>query len=149
MPEPMKRMDHLVFNVRDLDTAVAFYTKVVGMKVTMRFEDRRMAFLSFGERLADVRLFEVGGTSEPDRQHHGFNHVAFEPDGGVEVLDALYQRLVEEGANIEGTEGHAEGRHKSVYFYDPDGNRLEFYWENPSWKAESKAKIARAFGTEG
>lgn len=146
MPGPKMNIDHMVFNVADLDKAVDFYTSVLGMRVTMRFEDRRMAFLSFGDRLADIRLFEVGGTGDKDRQHHGFNHVAFEPEGDLATLDLLHDRLQQHGAAIEGWEGHAEGRHKSLYFYDPDGNRLEFYWENPSWREESRQKVARAFG---
>ncbi|HCE21784.1 MAG TPA: hypothetical protein DF282_04625, partial [Hyphomonas sp.] len=93
----------------------------------------------------NIRLFEVGGTDDPDRQHHGFNHVAFEPEGDVQTLDLLEARLQSHGAEIEGWEGHAEGRHKSLYFYDPDGNRLEFYWENPSWREESRQKVGKAF----
>lgn len=143
--EPFKRIDHMVFNVRDLDAAVDFYTRVVGMKVTMRFEDRRMAFLSFGQRLADIRLFEQGEQYEADRHWHGFNHVAFLPDGDRDTLDMLQKRLTDEGVNLEGVETYAEGRHVSVYFRDPDNNRLEFYWEHPSWIAESRGKVARAF----
>jgi catechol 2,3-dioxygenase len=137
MTEPKKWINHVVFNVRNLDDAVKFYTEVVGMKLIRRFEDRRMAFVSFGERHHDIGLFEVGGTPEPDRQWHGFNHLAMEYEGGPEILDQLHQRLQEKGAKIDNLEGHNSGRHKSVYFFDADGNRLEFYWENPSWRAES------------
>jgi len=45
MDEPKKKIDHMVFNVRNLEEAVRFYTEVVGMKVVMRFDDRKMAFL--------------------------------------------------------------------------------------------------------
>jgi catechol 2,3-dioxygenase len=145
MGEPAKHMNHMVFIVRNLDEAVDFYTKILGMKVTMRFDDRRMAFLSFGEHLADIRLFEVNGTPDPDRKILGFNHLAIEPEGGIDVLEALHKRLIDNGVAIERTEGHAKGQHQSVYFFDPDGNRLEFYWESPAWKAESQEKIDRAF----
>lgn len=123
MPEPKKWMNHVVFNVNDLDAAVKFYTEVVGMKLVMRFDDRKMAFMSFGERHHDIGLFQVGGT---------------------EVLDTLQERLVEKGAKMDNLEGHAGGRHKSVYFFDPDGNRLEFYWENPDWKRESADQVRDA-----
>src|SRR5437867_2550467 len=86
MNEPKKKIDHMVFNVRNLEEAVRFYTEVVGMKVVMRFDDRKMAFLSFGDRLGDIRLFETGATADADRQTHGFNHVAIEPDGGLKAL---------------------------------------------------------------
>lgn len=145
MNEPKKTIDHMVFNVRNLEEAVRFYTEVVGMKVVMRFDDRKMAFLSFGDRLGDVRLFETGGTADPDRQIDGFNHVAFQPEGGLPALEQLHRRLIDKGAKIDRLEQHAGGGHRSVYFFDPDGNRLEFYWESPEWRAESTRKVEAAF----
>ena len=144
MDEPKKWINHVVFNVRDLDEAVRFYTEVVGMKLIMRFEDRRMAFVSFGDRHHDIGLFEVGGTPEHDRQWHGFNHIAMEFEGGPNVLDQLHDRLKEKKAAIDNLEGHSGGRHKSVYFFDPDGNRLEFFWENPEWRREAAGQVAAA-----
>ena len=143
---PKMSMNHIVFNVNNLDAAVKFYTEVVGMKLIMRFEDRRMAFVSFGERHHDIGLFEVGGTPEHDRQWHGFNHMAIEYEGGPEILDQLHQKLVDGGAKIDNLEGHNEGRHKSVYFFDPDGNRMEFYWENPNWRKDAPGAFSAAKG---
>jgi catechol 2,3-dioxygenase len=142
--EPKKSINHVVFNVHDLDAAVKFYTEVVGMKLIRRFADRRMAFVSFGDHHHDIGLFEVGGTPEPDRQWHGFNHLAMEYEGGPEILDQLHQRLIDQGAKIDNLEGHNAGRHKSVYFFDPDGNRLEFYWENPAWSAQATQWVKQA-----
>ncbi|MDE2221217.1 MAG: VOC family protein [Gammaproteobacteria bacterium] len=144
MDEPKKRINHVVFNVHNLDEAVKFYTEVVGMKLITRFDDRKMAFVSFGERHHDIGLFEVGGTPEHDRQWHGFNHLAMEYEGGPEILDKLHEKLLGSGAKIDNLEGHAGGRHKSVYFFDPDGNRLEFYWENPDWRRESAGMVRSA-----
>ena len=149
MNEPKKTINHMVFNVRNLEEAVRFYTEVVGMKVVMRFDDRKMAFLSFGDRLGDVRLFETGATVDADRQTNGFNHVAFEPEGGLPMLEQLHRRLIETGTKIDRLEQHAGGGHKSVYFFDPDGNRLEFYWESPEWRTESARKVEAAFGKAG
>lgn len=140
MSELKMKMNHIVFNVNNLDEAVKFYTETVGMKVVLRFDDRKMAFLSFGGAHHDIGLFEVGGTAEHDRQWHGFNHLAFEYEGGPDVLDGLHQRLIDNGAKIDNTEGHNAGRHRAVYFFDPDGNRLEFYWENPEWKKQQASE---------
>ena len=144
MDEPKKWINHVVFNVNDLDQAVKFYTEVVGMKLVRRFDDRKMAFMSFGGHHHDIGLFQVGGTPEHDRQWHGFNHLAMEYEGGPELLDQLHQRLIDKDAKVDNREGHAGGRHRSVYFFDPDGNRLEFYWENPSWRQESAQQVKEA-----
>lgn len=137
MDEPKKWINHVVFNVNDLDASVKFYTEVVGMKLIRRFDDRKMAFVSFGGSHHDIGLFQVRGTPEHDRQWHGFNHLAMQYEGGPEILDELHQRLIDKGAKIDNLEGHNAGRHKSVYFFDPDGNRMEFYWENTAWQAKS------------
>lgn len=149
MNEPKKAINHIVFNVHDLDEAVKFYTEVVGMKLIRRFDDRKMAFVSFGEHHHDIGLFQVGGTPEPDRQWHGFNHLAMEYEGGPEILEQLHQRLADKGAKIDNIEGHNAGRHKSVYFFDPDGNRLEFYWENPDWVQQSQQWVKEAGAAGG
>jgi len=60
-------INHLVLNVNNLDDSVKFYTEVVGVTMVLRFDDRKMAFMSFGGRHHDIGLFEVGGTAEPDR----------------------------------------------------------------------------------
>jgi len=146
MNEPKKAINHIVFNVHDLDEAVKFYTEVVGMKLIRRFDDRKMAFVSFGEHHHDIGLFQVGGTPEPDRQWHGFNHLAMECEGGPEILEQLHERLLNKGAKIDNIEGHNAGRHKSVYFFDPDGNRLEFYWENPDWVQQSQQWVKEGGG---
>jgi hypothetical protein len=65
------------------------------------------------------------------------------------VLNQLYERLKEKEAAIDNLEGHTGGRHKSVYFFDPDGNRLEFFWENPEWRKEAAAQVSAANQRKG
>ena len=52
----------------------------------------------------------------------------------IERLAPTIEALIEKGAKVDNLEGHNRGRHKSVYFFDPDGNRLEFVhkaWNPP------------------
>jgi len=69
-----------------------------------------------------------------------------ECEGGPEILEQLHERLLNKGAKIDNIEGHNAGRHKSVYFFDPDGNRLEFYWENPDWVQQSQQWVKEGGG---
>ena len=50
--------------------------------------------------------------------------------GGVEELSQLYGRLLAAGAQIDRTTEHSTTL--SVYFFDPDGNRLEIFAEKLS-----------------
>ena len=70
-------------------------------------------------------------------------HVALEIDGGEAQLRALYERLKSYGAQVEFTADHVIT--KSVYFLDPDGNRLEiFSQEMPAADAKQFLHDARA-----
>jgi catechol 2,3-dioxygenase len=101
----------------------------------------QMAFLSFGERDHDIAVIKV-----PDDQpvgSSGLAHTALEIEGGQEQLRELYHRLKSYGARVEFTVDHVLT--KSVYFFDPDGNRLEiFSQELPPTDAKQFLHDARA-----
>jgi catechol 2,3-dioxygenase len=56
--------------------------------------------------------------------HHFALQVATEDD-----LRAAYQALKQAGVTIEATMNHES--QQSIYVKDPDGNRVEIYWEFP------------------
>jgi catechol-2,3-dioxygenase len=55
----------------------------------------------------------------------GLAHTALEIEGAGEQLRELYGRLKRFGARVEFTTDHVLT--KSVYFFDPGGNRLEIF----------------------
>jgi catechol-2,3-dioxygenase len=72
----------------------------------------------------------------------GLAHTALEIEGGQEQLRELYERLKRSGARVEFTADHVLT--KSVYFFDPDGNRLEiFSQELPGASAKQYLHEAR------
>jgi catechol 2,3-dioxygenase len=98
------------------------------MEVVNVLEEMQMAFLSFGERDHDIAVIKV-----PDDQpvgSSGLAHTALEIEGGQEQLRELYQRLKSYGAKVEFTVDHVLT--KSVYFFDPDGTRLEIFSQEMS-----------------
>jgi catechol 2,3-dioxygenase len=111
------------------------------MELVNVLEEMQMAFLSFGERDHDIAVIKV-----PDDQpvgSSGLAHTALEIEGGQEQLRELYHRLKSYGARVEFTVDHVLT--KSVYFFDPDGNRLEiFSQELPSAEAKQFLHDARA-----
>lgn len=115
------RVGHVVLRVTDVDTAEAFYRDALGMETVRRSEGA--AFMSFGTQHHDIGLFRVNG--KPTRGNAGLGHVALVVDGGMTELQELHQRLLSNGVEIVSLTDH--GMTKSVYFNDPDGNRLEIY----------------------
>jgi catechol-2,3-dioxygenase len=56
------------------------------------------------------------------------HHLALEVATEEDLVEA-YKTLKESGVEIENTMNH-ESQH-SIYVKDPDGNRVEIYWEFP------------------
>lgn len=117
----IQRVGHIVLRVTDVEKAEAFYRDALGMETVRRSEGA--AFMSFGTQHHDIGLFSVNG--EPTRGNAGLGHVALVAEGGMQELQELHQRLVDHGVEIASLTDH--GMTKSVYFNDPDGNRLEIY----------------------
>lgn len=117
----IQRVGHVVLRVTDVPKAEAFYRDALGMETVRRSEGA--AFMSFGTQHHDIGLFSVRG--EQTRGNVGLGHVALVAEGGMAELEALHQRLVDHGVEIVSLTDH--GMTKSVYFNDPDGNRLEIY----------------------
>ncbi len=107
--------------ITDMDTAIAFYTTVLGMTVTSHYGDAWATVEAGG--------FTVG-LHAPDINHpapgtHGAVMVGVNVDG----IDAARQRLQQGGAKEIGEIVRGDGG-SFVHFHDPDGNAL-YLWEMP------------------
>lgn len=119
-----RKLGHIVLKVRDAAKSRDFYTRTLGLKVAHEDLDRRAVFLSFGEAHHDLALFQLASGAAPDAAQPGLHHMAWQL-GSVEELQAAYRELKALGVPIESTVEHNVTR--SIYFPDPDGNRVELY----------------------
>lgn len=122
----IRRLQHAVFNCRDVEVSMKFYAEILGMEVVSYNPERKMAFLSFGTEHHEIALFQFptdAAALEPNRL--GLNHLALEIEGGEDQLKALYDHFTAHGVRIDRLTDHVMTR--SVYFFDPDGNRLEIF----------------------
>ena len=131
-----RQLGHIVLRVRDLDRSKQFYTDVLGLEVTAQREGR-MVFMSAGDEAShELALMPVGPDApgpEPDRV--GLYHFAWQMDS-IDDLKKLYQEMKRKGVRIGGIGDH--GISLGVYFFDPDGNEIEAFYEMPKaeWPAE-------------
>lgn len=122
----IRRLQHVVLNCRNVEASMKFYAEILGMEVVSYNRERKMAFLSFGTEHHDIALFQFStdaGVLEPN--HLGLNHLALEIEGGEDELKTLYARLKAHDVRIDRLTDHVMTH--SVYFFDPDGNRLEIF----------------------
>jgi catechol-2,3-dioxygenase len=129
MAIPVRRLNHAVLFVRNLDRAVNFYREAFGFEEIAR-EGGRMAFLRspLAENHHDLGLMEVGADapSAPPGAT-GLYHLAWEVDS-IDHLAAAETLLANLGA-LTGRSDH--GATKSLYGQDPDGNEFEVMWMVP------------------
>jgi catechol 2,3-dioxygenase len=126
---PETRVGHVHLKVADLDRAVAFYTDVLGFKVTSRF-GRGAAFLAAGSYHHHIGLntWESLGATPPPPGHTGLYHTAFLYPDRKSLAQAL-KRAIDAGVTITGKADH--GVSEAIYFEDPDGNGVEIYRDKP------------------
>jgi len=119
-----RRLGHVVLKVRDLQKSKAFYTQALGLKVAYEQLDWGAVFLSVGEQHHDLALFQLATGDTPAATQPGLHHMAWQL-GSFAELQAACRELRELGVEVDATIAHIVTR--SIYFADPDGNRVELY----------------------
>ncbi len=117
-------IDHVAFNVRDLDKTVKFYTEIIGLKITDREPSKAGIeyFLDCGPSLLGIIQAKDLDNNHPfAHEGLGANHFSFRIHSNDFV--PMIEHLENKGVKIE----YAKKRPKSwsLYFYDIDGNKLE------------------------
>jgi catechol-2,3-dioxygenase len=123
----LRRLQHLVLWVSDVDRSVRFYTEVLGFEVKARHPNT--AFLRIPGTADDhhLGLFEQPGVAGPDERSARMYHSAWEV-GELADLARARRRLLEVGALV-GQSDH--GVSLSLYAKDPDGLEFEVFWTVP------------------
>lgn len=121
-------IDHVVFRVSDLDSALRFYTEVLGATLEKVQPEIGLYQLRAGTSLIDLvpvegKLGRTGGAG-PGKEGRNVDHVCFRvvPWDEAEILAHLAGHGIE--AQVARRYG-AEGDGPSIYLADPDGNGLE------------------------
>lgn len=117
------RIDHIVINVNDMDEAIAFYTKVMGMELetfgagrkAMKFGRQKINLHQYGKEFKPNAHLPVPGSAD-------LCFIAATPlDEFMDHLRACGVEIMEGPVPRTG----ATGAMQSVYFRDPDLNLIE------------------------
>jgi catechol-2,3-dioxygenase len=123
----LKRLQHLVLWVSNVERSVRFYRDVLGFEVKSR--SPRAAFLKVPGSSDDhhLGLFEQTGVPAPDEGVARMYHSAWEV-GEITDLVRARERLIAARALV-GSSNH--GVSLSLYAKDPDGLEFEIFWTVP------------------
>ena len=142
----IKRIDHIVLRVADLDAMIAFYSGVLGCTVERRQDGIGLVQLRAGDCLVDLvpvdgKLGMAGGAA-PGPEGRNLDHVCLRIEPFDEV--AIRRHLDANGVAAGATESRygAEGEGPSIYIQDPGGNIIEL--KGPPDRQHSASRRAEA-----
>jgi len=131
MTSPTK-LAHVVFKTPRMAAMIDWYSTVLAAVVV--FADKRITFLTYDQehhRVALIkvpRLLRIPGTVwRVHRKFYGVDHIAF-TYAGLPDLVTTYRRLADAGIEPVWCINH--GPTTSMYYEDPDGNRIELQVDN-------------------
>jgi len=146
-------LNHVAYVTWNTAETVRFYTEVLGMKLRGHASGTQVSTGDTGRFLhtflemedgAHIAFFEIDGV---EREQHKTpvppwaRHIALNVES-EEALNAWEKRLRSHGLDLVGPIDH-EGTWKSIYFFDPNGIRLELTHQTRELTDDDEAK-ARA-----
>jgi catechol 2,3-dioxygenase-like lactoylglutathione lyase family enzyme len=141
MTPNLKRIHHVAYRCRDAAETVEWYQKTLGMTYTTAFAEDHVPSTGAYDPYMHVFLDCGGGNvlaffELPNQPEMGkdpntpawVQHIAFEVENEAELLSAK-AHLEAQGVEVLGPTDH--GAFHSIYFFDPNGHRLELACPDP------------------
>jgi len=136
----IKQIHHVAYRCKDAKETVEFYQRVLGMDFMLAIAEDRVpstkepdpymhVFLDAGNGNI-LAFFELPNSAEMGRDEHTpvwVQHIAFEVEDEAALLRAK-AKAEAEGLEVIGPTDHTIIR--SIYFFDPNGHRLELTWRS-------------------
>ena len=125
MAKPVK-FAHVLYMTRRFDEMISWYRDVFEADVV--YDNPAIAFLTYDEEhhrfaFANLDVLKPESTRRGEKSEVGVNHVAYTFGSVGDLLDT-YARLKRSGITPYWPVHH--GTTLSLYYTDPDGNRMEF-----------------------
>ena len=125
MAKPAK-FAHIVYRTRRFEEMVGWYARVFEARV--QYRNLALAFLTYDDEhhrfaFANLEVLDPADKGAGGKAGPGVDHVAYTYAGLGDLIDT-YTRLKKEG--IEPYWPVRHGPTLSLYYKDPDGNRIEF-----------------------
>lgn len=145
---------HVAYRCRNAKETVAFYERVLGMKYVSAFAEDHVPstgkydpymhiFLDCGNGNI-LAFFELPNQPDMDKDRNTpdwVQHIAFKLNSS-EDLGKAKRRARAEGLDVVGPTNH--GIFESIYFFDPNGHRLELSYDKGTEEQYRKlAEVAR------
>ncbi|WP_339741321.1 VOC family protein [uncultured Maricaulis sp.] len=131
----LKRIHHVAYRCKDAKETMEFYKRVLNMDFVLAIAEDQVPstkapdpymhiFMDagMGNVLAFFELPNSPEMGRDERTPQWVQHIAFEVEN-MDALEAAKAHIEAEGLDVLGPVNH--GIFKSIYFFDPNGHRLE------------------------
>ena len=122
---------HVLLRVADEEASKRFFRDVLGFRIAEQDPEHGGVFMTLGDGFHTIDIAQHPTPQDAPRPRHGqlgLAHIAFKVASYAALREA-YSHLLKNGVEIQRAADHVCQR--SIYFADPDGNRLEIYYELP------------------
>jgi catechol-2,3-dioxygenase len=123
--KPPTKLAHVVLRTNNFKTMVDYYCVFLGAHVI--YENDILAFLSYDDEHHRIAIVAVPGTEAKHASSCGLEHIAFTFDNLSDLL-LTYRQRKNHGILPDWPVNH--GPTTSIYYKDPDGNRIETQVDN-------------------
>ena len=135
MAAPTK-LAHVVFKTGQLAAMRDWYCTVLEARVV--HENDFLAFVTYDDEHHRLAFIDMQATEQPAAQATGVEHIAFTYESMSDLL-GTYERLKGLDVTPDWTINH--GPTTSMYYRDPDGNRIELQIDNFETMEEADAFV--------
>lgn len=137
MTTPTISFSHVGIFVRDLDKMASFYERILELTVTDRglLPGRELAFMSSDPNEHHQVVLATGRTGELSEKV--INQISFRVPS-LETLRTMYRRLQRE-PEVSDFRAVNHGNAWTLYFRDPELNRIELFVDSPWYVAQPRA----------
>ncbi|KAI0444444.1 Glyoxalase/Bleomycin resistance protein/Dihydroxybiphenyl dioxygenase [Xylaria telfairii] len=129
-----KFLAHIVLKTPDLKTLSTFYKTFLGAHAS--WESEQLAFLTYDEEHHRIAIIGIPGLGAKVPKSAGLDHIAFTYETLSDLLTAYKQR---KALGILPVWSINHGPTMSMYYQDPDGNRIETQVDNFDTVEETNA----------
>src|SRR3954452_17317364 len=144
MSTPAFQFSHMGMFVADLARMQDFYTRVLGFTVTdsgdLDTARGRLQFVLLSRDPKDHHQIVLATGRPSELAFNPINQISFRM-ADFSGLREMYRRLVKE--QVKEMHPASHGNALSVYFHDPEGNRIELFVDTPSYVKQPLRALVR------
>ena len=147
-PVHIRKLGHIVIQVRNLERSARFYTEVLNLRVSDNATAGGVFLTGLGDHHT-IGLFPSDGENAeiPPKGAVRLHHFAMQV-GSMDELFEIRAYLKERGVPIVWEGRRALGGHTSVEFLDPDGYHLEVYCDMDQLGPNTRSRPRDASSTK-